>query len=435
MKNINDLYILHINTMQKRTKKILKYSKSDAIIIHSGEPIRIYLENTYYPFKVNHYFRAWVPIIDVPHSWLLIDGVNTPRLYLYSPDEYWVHVDDFSNKFWINIIDLIYLKDINNIYKILSFLPKKKLIYIGHVIDKAKTLGILLQNINPKKILNFYDFYCLYKTEYELYCMRESQKIAIRGHLAAFNAFKVGMSEFDINISYLQATKQRDINTPYTNIIALNKNTAILHYNKLQQAIPNNIYNFLIDAGAMFNGYIADITRSYVVDNKNEFHELISEINTEQLSLIKTMKPNVPHIDYSLKMFYKIAEILIKHKFIKNISVEAAVKTGLINMFLPHNLIHSIGLQVHDLIIQFKNKKIDDSKTNFVLKPKMVLAIEPGIYFIESLFSKFRFGKFSKYFNWNKIDFFKFYGGIRIEDNIVIHNNYIENMTRDLNLV
>lgn len=68
------------------------------------------------------------------------------------------------------------------------------------------------------------------------------------------------------------------------------------------------------------------------------------------------------------------------------------------------------------------------------LQPRMVLTIEPGIYFIESLLAPWREGQFSKHFNWQKIEALKPFGGIRIEDNVVIHENSIENMTRDLKL-
>lgn len=69
-----------------------------------------------------------------------------------------------------------------------------------------------------------------------------------------------------------------------------------------------------------------------------------------------------------------------------------------------------------------------------ILEPRMVLTIEPGIYFIESLLAPWREGPFSKHFNWDKIEALKPFGGIRIEDNVVIHENGIENMTRDLKL-
>ncbi|STM48322.1 elongation factor [Escherichia coli] len=56
-----------------------------------------------------------------------------------------------------------------------------------------------------------------------------------------------------------------------------------------------------------------------------------------------------------------------------------------------------------------------------ILQPGMVLTIEPGIYFIESLLAPWREGQFSKHFNWQKIEALKPFGGIRIEDNVVIH--------------
>lgn len=64
----------------------------------------------------------------------------------------------------------------------------------------------------------------------------------------------------------------------------------------------------------------------------------------------------------------------------------------------------------------------------------MVLTIEPGLYFIETLLAPWREGSFSKYFNWSKIASFMPYGGIRIEDNIIIYENKVENMTRNLHL-
>ncbi|HBO22357.1 MULTISPECIES: Xaa-Pro dipeptidase [unclassified Providencia] len=443
MEKLNVLYAEHIKTLQQRTQQVLQRSQLDAILIHSGEPLRVFLDDCDYPFKVNPHFKAWVPVTDVPHSWLLVDGVNKPKLWFYSPVDYWHSVEPLPNSFWTKDVELIHLKSADDIGQFLASLPKEHIGYIGSATEKAEALGISAQNINPKSVLDYYHYHRSYKTDYELYCMREAQKMAVNGHLSAFDAFQAEMSEFDINISYLQATGHRDTNVPYGNIVALNENAAVLHYTKLQQKVPSELRSFLIDAGAEYNGYAADITRTYAAKSKSEFAELIADLNIEQLSLIDTIKAGVRYTDYHVDMHHRIAKILIKHHIIKGISGESMVENGLTTPFLPHGLGHPLGLQVHDAagFMQDENgthlaapKMYPFLRCTRVLEPKMVLTIEPGLYFIESLLSSWRVGEFSQHFNWEKIEFFKPYGGIRIEDNIVIHHNRIENMTRDLHL-
>ena len=92
--------------------------------------------------------------------------------------------------------------------------------------------------------------------------MREAQKMAVNGHRAAEEAFRSGMSEFDINIAYLTATGHRDTDVPYSNIVALNEHAAVLHYTKLDHQAPEEMRSFLLDAGAEYNGYAADLTRT-----------------------------------------------------------------------------------------------------------------------------------------------------------------------------
>ncbi|MTC56144.1 Xaa-Pro dipeptidase [Providencia rustigianii] len=443
MEKLAGLYAEHIKTLQKTTQQVLQRSKLDAILIHSGEPIRIFLDDSDYPFKVNPHFKAWVPVTDVPHSWLLVDGVNKPKLWFYSPVDYWHSVEPLPNSFWTKEVELIHLKNADEIKGFLANLPKEHLAYIGSATAKAESLGISSHNINPKPVLDYYHYHRSYKTDYELCCMREAQKMAVNGHLSAFEAFQAGASEFDINISYLEATGHRDTNVPYGNIVALNENAAVLHYTKLQQTVPNEVRSFLIDAGAEYNGYAADITRTYAAKSKSEFAALVADLNAEQLALIHTIKAGVRYTDYHVDMHHRIARLLVKHGIVKGISEDSMVEHGLTTPFLPHGLGHPLGLQVHDVagFMQDEDgthlaapKMYPFLRCTRVLEPRMVLTIEPGLYFIESLLSGWRAGEFSQHFNWDKIEQFKPYGGIRIEDNIVIHHNHIENMTRDLHL-
>ena len=155
------------------------------------------------------------------------------------------------------------------------------------------------------------------------------------------------------------------------------------------------------------------------------------------------MKAGTSYIDYHIQFHQRIAKLLRKHQLVTDMSEEAMVENDLTGPFMPHGIGHSLGLQVHD-VAGFMQ---DDTGTHLaapskypylrctrIIEPRMVLTIEPGIYFIESLLAPWREGPFSKHFNWQKIDAMKPFGGIRIEDNVVVHENSIENMTRDLKL-
>jgi Xaa-Pro dipeptidase len=131
--------------------------------------------------------------------------------------------------------------------------------------------------------------------------------------------------------------------------------------------------------------------------------------------------------------------LLKEHGFI-HMEVESAVDSGVTRAFFPHGLGHSIGLQVHDVGGFASN---DHGSTvprpdghpflrmTRTLEPNMVVTIEPGLYFIEMLLADLRDKPVSRDINWNKVEAFKRYGGIRIEDDVVCTDGAPENLTRD----
>ncbi|RYC37974.1 Xaa-Pro dipeptidase [Pectobacterium zantedeschiae] len=442
MEKLASLYHHHLATLQTRAQAILARHQLDALLIHSGELLTVFLDDHDYPFKVNPQFKAWVPVTQVPNCWLWIDGVNPPKLWFYSPVDYWHNVAPVPESFWTEEIDITVLRNADDIGQLLPS-QRERVAYIGYAPQRAQDLGIRADNINPQGVLDYLHYHRAYKTDYELACMREAQKTAVIGHRAAHEAFLSGMSEFDINLAYLTATGHRDIDVPYGNIIAINEHAAVLHYTQLDHQVPSDVRSFLIDAGAEYNGYAADLTRTYSAQSDGVFAQLIKDLNQEMLALIDTIQAGVRYTDYHIQMHQRIAKLLKSHQLVRNISEEAMVEQGLTSPFLPHGLGHPLGLQVHD-VAGFMQ---DDRGTHLaaptqhpylrctrVLEPGMVMTIEPGIYFIESLLAPWREGEFSQHVDWQKIDALKPFGGIRIEDNIVIHEGRVENMTRDLNL-
>lgn len=442
MESLAALYKDHVATLQERTRNVLARFNLDALLIHSGELFNVFLDDHAYPFKVNPQFKAWVPVTQVPNCWLLVDGVNKPKLWFYLPVDYWHNVEPLPESFWTDDIEVIALPKADGIG---SQLPAARgnIGYIGPVPERALQLDITPVNINPKGVIDYLHYYRAYKTDYELSCMREAQKTAVVGHRAAHEAFLSGMSEFDINIAYLTATGHRDTDVPYGNIVALNEHASVLHYTKLDHRVPAEIRSFLLDAGAEYNGYAADLTRTWTTHGDSDFAHLIKDVNEEQLALIDTMKSGVRYTDYHIQFHQRLAKLLRRHKLVNDISEEAMLEAGITTPFMPHGIGHPLGLQVHD-VAGFMQ---DDTGTHLaapsqhpylrctrVLEPRMVLTIEPGLYFIESLLAPWREGQYSKHFDWKRIEALKPFGGIRIEDNVVIYENSTENMTRNLKL-
>lgn len=109
MDSLASLYKNHIVTLQERTRDVLARFKLDALLIHSGELMNTFLDDHAYPFKVNPQFKARVPVTQVPNCWLLVDGVNKPKLWFYLPVDYWHNVEPLPTSFWTEEIDVIAL--------------------------------------------------------------------------------------------------------------------------------------------------------------------------------------------------------------------------------------------------------------------------------------------------------------------------------------
>lgn len=438
MQILSDLYPTHIQEMQKRTKEALLREGIDGLIIHSGQSKRMFLDDNHYPFHVNPQFKAWVPVIDNPNCWLVVNGVDKPKLIFYRPKDFWHKVPPEPYEFWAKEFDVVLLTQADAVEKHLPY-DKVKYAYIGEYLEVAKALGFNL--VNPDRVLHYLHYYRAYKTDYELECMREANRLAVAGHRAAEQAFRNGLSEFSINQAYLKALKQTDNQVPYNNIVALNENAAILHNMDKDVDAPEHSRSFLIDAGAGFNGYAADITRTYSQQD-DRFAELIKAMDQVTLELVDLLKPGVAYTEVHLAAHQKVAELLNRFNIV-NLTPEDIVEKGISKTFFPHGIGHFLGLQVHDVAGHVADDRGTPNpppdahpflRTTRIIEARQVFTIEPGLYFIDSLLADLRATELSKYLNWDVVDSFRPFGGIRIEDNIIVHRDRNENMTRELGL-
>ena len=296
-------------------------------------------------------------------------------------------------------------------------------------------------NVNPEAVVNSLHFDRTQKTEYEIACIRRANQRGARGHRAAERAFREGLSEYEIHFEYLRAADHTDEEVPYGNIIALNENASTLHYyhHVRERIAENELHSFLIDAGASYNGYASDITRTYS-RRRDEFQELIDGMDAMQLDLVKDCLPNTNYPDIHMKAHRGVGELLARFGFVRDVDGNGAVERGITSTFFPHGVGHYLGLQVHDVagfMADRSGKTIPKPeghpylRLTRVVDPGHVFTIEPGLYFIDSLLADLRNGENAKYVNWDKVYSFRKYGGIRIEDNVLVLETGNENMTRN----
>jgi Xaa-Pro dipeptidase len=277
---------------------------------------------------------------------------------------------------------------------------------------------------------------CL-KSAYELACMREATCIGVAGHLAAERSFREGAAEFDIHLAFLAAVRQAGEELPYPPIIALNEHAATLHYQRRDVRAPPRPLSLLIDAGAACRGYASDITRTWAM-GPGAFASLIDGTHALQQELCAAVAPGADWRELHLRAHWLVARLL-REAGVLRCEPQEAVESGVSAVFLPHGLGHLLGIQVHDVGGLRPAADADPIarppghpalRLTRRLEPGMVVTVEPGIYFIDSLLAKLRAGPSAGAVNWPLVERLAPFGGIRIEDNVAVTASGHDNLTR-----
>ena len=433
--DLGELYPAHIETLRARHDHALDNSGATHAVIFSGAPKTVFLDDYSYPFKANAHFLGWLPLVQVPFSYIVYTPGEKPRLIYFLPRDYWHSVPGQPDGYWTSQFDIRIVHEIEDVAK---HLPEEraKCILIGEIEDDAHAFGI--ERVNPTSAVNILHFARGIKTDYEIGCLRLASRRGARGHVAAEAAFRDGMSEFDIHRAYCKAVSHTDNELPYGNIVALNNHGAILHYTDLDRDPPADIRSFLIDAGARVHGYASDITRTYSFGD-TRFAELIERMDAMQLEIMGKIRAGIDYSELHLETHRMIASVLVDTALATG-DADTLLATGVTSAFFPHGLGHLLGLQVHDVggFMAGETGNIIDPPSGHpflrltrVLEENMVLTIEPGLYAIDMLLENLRGTPAENHVLWEGVDWLRPYGGIRIEDDVRVTADGCENLTRD----
>ena len=274
------------------------------------------------------------------------------------------------------------------------------------------------------------------KSDEEVLQLEEAVNISGEMHLAAMQRTRDGMYEYEI-VGHIQgAALSRGGDLAYPIIFSTNG-----------QTLHNHFHGNIMESGRLVLGdfgaenamhYAGDITRTIPVDKKftamqREIYDIVLEM---EMQSIAALQPGVQYREVHLAA-NRIMLDGLKQLGIVNGDLDEMLQLGVGGLFMPHGLGHSIGLDVHDM---------EDLGENYVgyrdglprstqlglrslrfakeLEIGNTLTVEPGIYFIPELIDKLRAeAQFLDFVNYQQLEEYRTFGGIRIEDNCLITND------------
>jgi len=209
----------------------------------------------------------------------------------------------------------------------------------------------------------------------ELARLRQAIAIACEAHREAMRTARPGMSEFEVEALIDFTFRRRGATGPaYASIVAGGPNATVLHYtqNDRPLAAPELL---LIDAGAEYAGYCADVTRTWPIERRYDGarRELYDAVLAAQLAAIAAVRPGATLEELHHKAVRVLVEALLSLRLLGG-SIDEALEKETYRRFYMHRTSHWLGRDVHDVGVY-----ANDGKPR-PLEPRMVFTVEPGLY-------------------------------------------------------
>ena len=429
----------------ERRKKI-RAGLSGGILLFPGNqevPFN-YPANTYafrqdsnfsYFFGLDHPNLAGIIDLDEDKEWIFGNDVDLDDIIWMGKQP---SIKDQAAR--VGVINTASLKDIVTLIaearkkgRVIHFAPP----YRGEtILWLSDLLGIphadLRKNVSTELVKNIVHLR-MKKEAREIAEMEKMVDVAYLMHTTAMRMAKPGVVEQEIagTIEGIAISRGGAVSFPV--ILSINGQTLHNHHhgNTLTEGRM-----MVVDAGCENNlHYASDITRTVPVGGKfnprqRGIYEVVLNAN---LKAIQAVKPGVPFRDIHLLAATEIARGLTALGIMKGDPEEAARK-GAHTLFFPHGLGHPVGLDVHDLegmgenIVGYDEEVIRSKEFGLAflrfgrkLQEHFVMTIEPGVYFIPELIDIWKKeNKLAEFINYDRVETYKDFGGIRIEDNILV---------------
>ena len=413
---------------QKRRKTLMRMMEEDSIAILPSSPVRIRNRDVEYPYRQDSDF-LYLTGFEEPESVAVLIPARSQGQYIMfcrekdSLLETWhgrragqqgaVSLYGADDAFPITDIDEILpglLEQRERVYYTMGRDPEfdqRLMGWINRIKERVRagsqpphefiSLDYLLHDMR------------LYKSRPEIRLMKKAAKVSIGAHKRAMQICQPGMTEYQIEAELLYEFHRANAVPAYPPIVGSGPNSCILHYTENASTL-NEGDLLLIDAGAEFQGYASDITRTFPVNGQftsaqREVYEIV--LNAQRAAIKKAIPGNHWNDPHNAAV-RTITKGLVSVGLLKG-RVSLLIRQGEYRRFYMHRTGHWLGMDVHDV----GDYQLGEHWR--ILEPGMVMTVEPGIYIPAG--SK---GVSKRW--WNI--------GIRIEDDVLVTRDGNEVLSR-----
>ena len=208
----------------------------------------------------------------------------------------------------------------------------------------------------------------------------------------------------------------------FETIAAAGDHSAVLHFAPTDRELRAGEL-LLVDAGAEYRGYVSDVTRTYAIGGELDARQRLvwETVRRAGEAAIAACRPGVEWRDVHRAAAAVVAEGLVELGVLRG-APETLVESGAATLFFPHGVGHMVGLGVRDA-----GPASDEARTpapglprlrvDIPLQPRHAWTVEPGIYFVAPLLAR---NRDRRDVDWDVVDALLGFGGVRIEQNVLV---------------
>jgi Xaa-Pro aminopeptidase len=280
------------------------------------------------------------------------------------------------------------------------------------------------------------------KDEVEISRMRTAAEATSRGFAALASLLATGQTERELQIELECGFMRAGADAlAFETIVASGENSAVLHFAPTERRVGDGEL-VLVDAGGEFRGYASDVTRTYPASGEfaEEQRFLYSLVRAAGVAATERCTAGTEWREVHRTAALVIGEGLVEFGLLRG-DAESLLEQGAVTLFFPHGVGHMVGLGVRDASGVLRGRDTQEPgfpqlRVDLPLQPGYAMTVEPGVYFVPAILADAaNRDRNRQTVDWDRVEQMLDFGGIRIEDNVLVTHERCEVLTASVPVI